>query len=222
MWLYAGEDGLSLPGQHLPLFPYPRLVVVHGCIKKLQGQSVLELCKHCRVIFLILGLSSEFSKLGDVMANITPFHLQFVQLHCCLIMGIHVGPILDEVLLKFISDIKVGWCWYWSSYNPHFNTLFPFCHSSSLNKGEGVGHLLVRVLHDWGCIVKKLVEFQLVHKFIGLDSITGKYVQFLSFYSFIWIVLSNWCLCWRLWWNSPPTSPSTSISATSSAFTSST
>ena len=96
-------------------------------------------------------------------------------------MGVCVVPILNKVLLKFFPYIYVWGRWYWSSHDPVFYASFPFGYCRTLYEGEGMRDLLIWVIHEWGIRVEELVEFELVYKFVGSCSISGKDCRFFFF-----------------------------------------
>ena len=75
----------------------------------------------------------------------------------------------------------MGWRWYWSPHDPVFYASFPFSHSCTLYKGEGVCDFLVRIVHDWGIGIEELIEFEFMHEFVSSSSIFRKDGRLLAF-----------------------------------------
>ena len=118
---------------------------------------MFELFQNGRIIFMILRFSCQFCELGDVMVDITSFHLEFIEFSSSFVVGICIVPILDEVLFEFFPYIDMRQGWYQSSHDPVFNTMFPFSYSCPLYKGEGMCDFSIGVIHDWGVGIEELV-----------------------------------------------------------------
>ena len=210
----ASQDHLSFASRQLSLFPVGRLVVMHGCFQKLYWKSMLELLQDHRIIFVILCFSCQFGKFGDVVIDVTPFHLQLVKFGSSFVMGICIIPVLDEILFEFFPYIYMWGHRYWSPHDPVFYASFPFSYCCTLYKGEGVRNFLIRVVHKWGVGVEKLVELELVHEFVSSCSISRKDHGFFPFQ--FPISVGSGCL-WRCWGCSSPASTSASPTASTSA-----
>ena len=50
---------------------------------------------------MVLHLSCQLSKLGDIVVNVAFFHFKFIELGGGFVVGIRIVPILDEILFKF-------------------------------------------------------------------------------------------------------------------------
>ena len=96
-------------------------------------------------------------------------------------MGIHVIPVLDEILFEFFPYIYMWGCWYQPSHDPVFHTSFPFSYCCTLYKGEGVCNFSIGVIHEWGIQIEELVKFEFMHKLVGFCSVAREDRRFFSF-----------------------------------------